>query len=130
MKKQAVILKTEKNDKIDKRDLVNIDLYRNEITVMGIQLEEAATSQPKSHAVNKKLAQLKGELSTQKKNLERLKERCTIIQNTFDASVCNKSIGVEGFFDQLKSFEDSFKGTRDNVNDFVNRAVIKEERWC
>ena len=130
MKKQAVILKTEKNDKIDKRDLVNIDLYRNEITVMGIQLEEAATSQPKSHAVNKKLAQLKGELSTQKKNLERFKERCTIIPNTFAGCSRNKEIEMQGFFDQLKSFEDSFKGTRDKVNDFVNKAVVKEESWC
>ena len=129
MKKQAIILKTEKNDKIDKRDLVNIDLYYNEIAVMGSQLEETATRQRKSSAVNKKLAQLKRELTTQKENLERFKEGCTNIPSTSGPLRSNKAIEMHGFFDQLKAFEAGFKSTRNKVNDFVYKAGKKEERW-
>jgi hypothetical protein len=119
MKKQATIFKTAKNDKIDKRDLVNIDLYSNEIATMGTQLEEAAMRQPKSHAVDKKLAQLRCELSTQKENLERFKESCAVIPNTFVSFRCNSAVEMEGFFDRLKAFEAIFKNTRNNVNDFL-----------
>src|SRR4051812_37610033 len=120
MKKQPMILETEKNDKIDKRDLVNIDLYYNEIKVMGRQLEEAATRQRNSSAGHENFEQLKRELTAQKENLERFKERCTIIPNTSGTPRSSKVIEMQGFFDQLKAFEARFKSTRNKVNDVVN----------
>ncbi len=127
MKEQSIDHKKAMPDMMDKRDLVNIDLYNNEIKVMEEQLNEAAEKHPRSKEIHKTLAQLKKELTIEKENLERFRKKCdpqeiNTSQETVNTQVKNgESLENENFFTRLKAFEEEFKNIRYKVNDFVNR---------
>jgi len=125
MKSQLTTQKKSGPHQTDKRDLVNLDLYNHEIKVMEEQLGEVAEKQPKRKEVTKKIKQIKQLLTIQKEHIIRFRENYELEVDTFvPATTSNENEETtvdENFFEHLKSFENIFKNTRQEVNDFVNK---------
>jgi hypothetical protein len=124
MKEHTTIQKHQAFENVDKRNLVNIDLYRNEISVMEKQLD-AVAEKHQSKEILKKLDHFKKKLSIQKQHLERFQHDCEPGKNIDSKEPTKgkkaKRESNEGFFEQLKTFEEEFKNTRIDVNDWVNK---------
>src|SRR3954466_4136602 len=107
MNAESILQKAGKHNKIDRRDLVNIDLYYNEIKVMQDHLHELVTRHPNSKPVYKKVEQLKKELGSQRENLDKFKQSCatgeTRVARSGFATKSNEAFEREGFFDRLKA---------------------------
>ena|SRR4051794_13422891 len=119
MKNQSISVEKNIHDEVDKRDLVNIDLYHHEIKVIEIQLEREAEKY-KSKEVHNKHLQLKNELIDHMRKLELFRKSCELQQDNYSTE---NYLGTEGksFFEHLKAFEKGFKDTRNKVNDFLNQ---------
>lgn len=115
------------NHAVDKRDLVNLDLYKHEIDTMKENLD-ALTTKPSSKKVHEQINELNNGLDVQRKKLD---EFCssydagklsgyTVRQDHsekgFNPHFYKKS---EGFFVHLRTFENGFKSVREEVNDFI-----------
>lgn len=123
MKEETTIKKQRFCVEVDKRDLVNIDLYDNEIKVIEEQLNEVAEKHPKSKEIHQKVAQLKKELKVQKKNLEKFRKNCEQEEINTCEEMGRKEEGMrdKSFFEKLNDFENHFKTVRQEANDFENR---------
>lgn len=127
MEERSINPKPDAFDKIDKRDLVNIDLYDNEIKVMEEQLNELAEKHSRSKEMHRKVDEFKKKLDLQKENLEQFRKKCkpeeTIPgrKHTKNPTKDGEENRGKGFFDRLKAFENDFKDIRNEVNDFMNR---------
>jgi hypothetical protein len=112
---------------VDKRQLVNLDLYNNEIRVMEHRLSEVAQKTlPAKEA--RKLEHLKLGLKTQKENLEKFRQDYEVEEMTTGHTLpkiqaIKEATNAETFFEHLKSFENNFKDIRRDVNEFIGKHL-------
>lgn len=107
---------------VDRRELVNIDLYDHEIKVIAGQLKEIAENHPQSKKIHQKVEHLKKELKAQQKNLEKFRKECQPEEMNSDKETEKKvePMGDKSFFEILNAFENQFKTVRQEATDFVN----------
>src|SRR3954465_4874887 len=119
MKNQSTTVEKKIHGEVDKRDLVNIDLYNHEMKVIEDLLEREAEKH-KSKELHNKHSQLKNELMDHRRKLEIFRKSCEMQQDNYSTEYF---VGMEGksFFEHLKAFERGFKDTRNKVNDFLNQ---------
>jgi hypothetical protein len=108
---------------IDKRDLVNLDLYKNEIDIMHSKLSPLKTkglSEDEKRTVN----QLEEELNGEKCKLDEFYDYCDGWEKQPNGSRKNSARidaeKIDNFFLHLKSFENDFRDIRDKINEFVD----------
>ena len=127
MKKQSITRETVAMYRMDKRDLVNMDLYSNEIKVLQEQLSELTEKHRRAKDICTTVEHLKKKLATQKKNLEKFRQNYQVDQITDNKSAVvstknEEAVCNEGFFEHLKVFENDFKNIRNEVNDLINQS--------
>lgn len=127
MKKEADPPKKPKSHDIDKKDLVNLDFYDNEIMVMQQKLNEVSANA--DDEVKKKVQHLKHLLNHQKHILDEFRKNFDVEEMVFrnklklsDQKLKNKDEtnaikNDENFFQHLHSFESAFKDIREEVQD-------------
>jgi predicted transcriptional regulator len=114
--------------KVDKRQLVNLDLYKNEIRILQNRLNDVSQKHPGSPAAQKKIEKLNRDLKTQKENLEVFRQNYEVEEMVIRHSLLSmptkkEATNTETFYEHLKSFEDEFKVIRQEVNEFI-------AKWC
>ena len=132
MKEQSASHKKSASHEVDKRDLVNLDFYHNEILLMQHQLD-SLTEHPGSAEAKKKVQHLKHLLADQKHNLDEFRKDFDVEKmisrhklNLQDKKLKNQNetgevINDENFFIHLQSFENTFKNIREEVLEFINQ---------
>lgn len=111
---------------IDKKDLVNLDFYGNEIKLM---LKKLRTM--RSHCTHKEdledIDELKHDLNVQRNKLIEFRSGYDMEEmNRHNKEEDNRQLNsssVENFFQHLKVFEDSFKDVRERVNAFLQKKI-------
>jgi hypothetical protein len=109
---------------IDKRDLVNLDLYNNEIKVLTDRLEtiQRDTSSRNEHV---QASELRHELHQQRQllnefrkkyDMEELQEK--LLTSRKHEKPGSGSLDIDNFFLHLKAFEENFAITREKVKRF------------
>jgi hypothetical protein len=115
----------------DRRGLVNLDLYNNEITTMLHKLHEVGRAHSDSE-VKKKAQHLKHRLDNKKLHLEEFQKNFDVEQ--MESSPKQKSVedihkrkgthakkNDENFFQHLQAFESEFKDIREEVLEFLDK---------
>jgi Mn-containing catalase len=112
---------------IDKRQLVNLDLYNNEIKIMRDRLGEIKREHSHSKASQKKIEKLQEYLKAQKENLENFRQNYEVEEmathhSLFATRPINEATNTETFYEHLKSFENEFKVVRQDINEFIAKC--------
>lgn len=123
MKEQTTIKKQRFCVEVDKRELVNIDLYSHEMKVIAEQLNLIAAKHPESKEIRRQVQHLKKELRLHNKSLEKLRKDCEPeeINRSMQTGGKGEQMRDKSFFEKLDAFENQFKTLRQEANDFVNR---------
>lgn len=123
MKEQTTIQTGRFCDGVDKRELVNIDLYNHEMKLIAQQLKAIEEKHLSSKEVQQKVEHFKRRLRGQKKNLEKFRKNCEPeeINSSKEAGRKKEAIRDKSFFEKLGDFENQFKAFRQDANDFVNK---------
>jgi hypothetical protein len=106
---------------LDKRELVNIDLYHNEMKVIDGQLNAITEKHPQSKLIHEKIEYLKKALRRQKINLERLRKNCQPEYITKEIGRKKPDFPNKSFFEILNDFENQFGTVRQQAGELVNR---------
>jgi hypothetical protein len=127
MKTKTFTSKTGSVHNIDKRQLVNLDLYNNEINVMRERLSEVNRQRSNSKSIHKKIEKFQQYLKAQKENLENFRqnyevEEMTIGHSLFATRPINEATNTETFYEHLKSFENEFRIIRQDINEFIAKC--------
>ena len=122
MKEQANTETEQLFVEIDKRELVNIDLYGHEMKLIAEQLKEIAKRHPRSKEIQQKFEQFKKALKVQQKHLEKFRKNCEPeeINKSKPTRKKGEKMADKSFFENLNDFENQFKSLRQEANDFVN----------
>jgi hypothetical protein len=138
MKKEAALSKKTLFQRVDKKDLVNLDFYNNEIRIMDQKLDQVITQHPDVE-VEKKVRHLKHELHNQRRNLDEFRKNFDVeemllsdkpkhqdekLKSERETDVIRND---ENFFLHLQSFESTFKGIRQKVLEFIAEQATKME---
>jgi hypothetical protein len=114
-------MKKKAHDIIDKKDLVNLDFYSNEINIMLRKLRNAQTHCRLLDDLET-IDELRHDLNLQKNKLDKFRADYDVeainSQNIAGKGQFN-STHIENFFQHLQAFEDSFKEVRDRVITFL-----------
>jgi hypothetical protein len=127
MEEEPVMRKKATSSEVDKRDLVNLDFYDNEITILLHKLNELEED-PVGEEVKKKVQHLKYLLTKQRHSLDEFRKKYNVeeIYNAAQKSKAGKKDKAEvrnheeNFFQRLKIFESFFKDIRQEVVEFIN----------
>src|SRR3954447_24506724 len=131
MKAQTASRKKSMSHEVDKRDLVNLDFYDNEILIMQHKLKSLSAN-PGSAESKKKVQHLKHELDNQKHHLDEFRKNFDVEEmflshkpkfqdkNLKISDEANVIKNDENFFLHLQSFESNFKGIRQEVLEFID----------
>ncbi|WP_018617479.1 hypothetical protein [Segetibacter koreensis] len=133
MKEHSLERKSSLSHENERRDLVNLDFYNNEIMIMQHNLDEVAITSA-SPEIKKKVEHLKHQLNHQEQNLAEFRKNFDldeiVLTGKQDRKNKNETNGIkngENFFQHLQSFEDNFKDIRQEVLEFINNQVAKGE---
>jgi hypothetical protein len=134
MKEQSASQKRSTFNEVDKRDLVNLDFYDNEILIMRRKLD-TVTVRLDTAETKKKIRHLKHELAHQKHNLDEFRKNFDVkemllihqpptqhkkVKNFHEPNAIKED---ENFFLYLQLFEGTFKVIRQEVLEFL----VKQE---
>lgn len=132
MKEQSASQKKSMFHEVDKRDLVNLDFYDNEILIMRRKLD-TVTTHIDTAETNKKIRHLKHELAHQKHNLDEFRKNFDVkemllihqspirhkkVKNLHEPNAIKED---ENFFLYLQLFEGTFKVIRQEVLEFLDK---------
>ena len=138
MKEHSIERKSSLSHENERRDLVNLDFYDNEIMIMQHHLDEVGVKSA-SKEIKKKVEHLKHQLNNHEQNLAAFRKNFDVDEMACagkqalkdkDLKDKNETNGIrngENFFQHLQSFEDNFKDIRQEVLEFINNQVTKEE---
>lgn len=136
MKEQLASRKKYMSQMADKRDLVNLDFYENEILMMQHKLN-SLNAKPDSGEAKNKVQQLKHQLDNQKHNLDEFRKNFNVEEMHLtpkpeahgkkrrNSDIADVIANDENFFLHLQSFENSFKDIRQEVLEFIAEQATK-----
>jgi hypothetical protein len=134
MKEQLVVQQPDRCHEHDNRQLVNLDFYENEISIMHHRLD-AVLADHKTKKIKTRVDYLDRELSLQRLNLEGFRKNYDAKEMSYGSKLNLKREKMkseaetnhinhdQSFFEHLQSFERTFKVVRQEVLEFINIPV-------